>query len=903
MSGTPPRGDQAAAPRRRVLFRFPWRSARQIRDDVDEELRFHLDMRVDELAAAGVPRDAARAQATREFGDVEDARRYIKQLDTSIEAARRRGDFMGALRSDVVYAVRKLRAAPLFTITAVLTLALGIGANSAIFSAVNGVLLKPLPFANPEQLLRVGYAGEGHTPAAPGPVSAVDLDDWRAQRNVLADMGGYWYTDGQSGTDMTGLGEPRRLQAAYVTPGFYTTLGVAPVLGRVPRDEEMVRGASDRVVVLSHGFWQRQFGGDRAVIGRGITLDTERYEVVGVMPESFRFPSPRVEIFIPFSTIPDEGIPRVRPNRVLGVVARMKPGGTVAQASAELGTITRALAERYPDETRGATTASVAPLHDALVGTVRTGLLVLLGAVGFVLLIAAVNLGGLLLARASAREREVAVRVALGAGRGRVVRQLVTESLVLSALGGAAGLLVAYFGSRALVALARGQLPRSEDVGLDTPVLLFTLGVSLLTGLVFGLVPAIRASSPDLQQSLREGARGSTRGSGGVRDAFVVAEVALAMVLVVGAGLMARSFVKLTQVDLGFVPEQRVAVNFSISSDRHPGAEGPQRVYQEILERVRAVPGVMAAGGVRDLPFRGDGEPMEFVTPGTDPAAAGDAPKATRMFATDGFFGAMGIPLIAGRDLAPTDRPGAPFAVVVNQALARRYFPGASPVGQTIRFRGDTTPLQIVGLVGDTRQTTVDEVPAPRIYFSVFQLRRSKVNLVARTRDDPAVTIKRMTDAIRAVDPQQTITASYTLGEAVGDAVARPRLLTVLLGVFAVMGLVLGALGIYGVLAYLVGQRAREIGVRLALGAHPRAVLAMILGRGLRLAVAGVVVGLAGALLLTRVMAGVLYGVTPTDPVTFAGVALALLAVAALASWLPARRATRVDPLVAMRAD
>ena len=903
MSGDAGRRDAAGAPARRAPFRFPWRSARQIRDDVDEELRFHLDMRVEELAAGGAERDAARAQAIREFGDVEDARRYIKQVDTSIEAARRRGDFMGALRSDVVYAVRKLRAAPLFTLTAVLTLALGIGANSAIFSAVNGVLLKPLPFAHPEQLLRVGYAGEGKTPADPGHVSAVDLDDWRAQRQVIADMGGYWYTDGQSGTDMTGLGEPRRLEGAYVTPGFYTTLGVAPRVGRVPRDEEMVRGAGDRLVVLSHAFWQRQFGGDPSAVGRKITLGGESYEVVGVMPESFRFPSPRVEVFIPFSTIPDEGIPRVRANRVLGVVARMKPGVTEAQAAAEMNTIVRGLAEQYPDETRDATAASVAPLHEAMVGTVRTGLLVLLGAVGFVLLIAAVNLGGLLLARASARERELAVRVALGAGRGRVVRQLVTESLVLSALGGAAGLLVAFFGSRALVALAHGQLPRSDDVGLDTPVLLFTLAVSLVTGLVFGLVPAMRASSPDLQQSLREGARGSTRGSGGARDVFVVAEVALAMVLVVGAGLMARSFVKLTQVDLGFVPEQRVAVNFSIASDRHPGPDGPQRAYTEMLARVRAVPGVVAVGGIRDLPFRGDGEPMEFVPPGVDPGATGELPKATRMFATDGFFAAMGIPLVAGRDLAPTDRTGAPYAVVVNQALAKRYFAGANPVGQTIRFRGDTTSLQIVGLVGDTRQVSVDETPAPRIYFSVFQMRRSKVNLVARTRADPAATIARMTEAVRAVDPQQTITASYTLDEAVGDAVARPRLLTVLLGIFAVMGLVLGALGIYGVLAYLVGQRAREIGVRLALGANPRAVLGMILGRGLRLAAVGVALGLVGALLLTRVMSGVLYGVTATDPLTFGAVALALLAVAAFASWLPALRATRVDPLVAMRGE
>jgi predicted permease len=610
-----------------------------------------------------------------------------------------------------------------------------------------------------------------------------------------------------------------------------------------------------------------------------------------------------VEVLIPYSTIPDESIPRIRPNRVLGVVARLKPGVTVAQANAELNAITRALAEQFPDENRDAATATASPLHEAIVGKVRTSLLVLLGAVGFVLLIAAVNLAGLLLARATARERELAVRVALGAARGRVVRQLVTESLVLAGLGGLVGLAVAYVGSRGLLHLAAGQMPRGEDVGLDTPVLLFTLAVSLLTGLVFGLVPAIRASSPDLQQSLREGARGSTRGSGGMRDAFVVAEVALAMILVVGAGLMARSFVKLTQVDLGFVPEQRVAVNFSISSDRHPGPEEPQRVYREILEKVRGVPGVIAAGAIRDLPFRGDGEAMEFVPAGVAPGPGGELPKATRMFTSDGFFNAMGIPLLAGRDLAPTDRVGAPLAVVVNQALARKYFAGQNPVGQTFTFAGDTNPIQIVGLVGDVRQLSVNETPAPRVYFSYYQIRRSKVMLVARTRDDPQLMIKRIQDAIHAVDPQQTITAAFTLDDAVGAAVARPRLLTVLLGVFAVMGLVLGALGIYGVLAYLVGQRSREIGVRLALGARPGSVRGMILNRGLRLAGIGVALGLVGALLLTRVMQGVLYGVTATDPLTFVTVALVLLGVAAFASWLPALRATRVDPLVAMRGE
>jgi predicted permease len=433
-------------------------------------------------------------------------------------------------------------------------------------------------------------------------------------------------------------------------------------------------------------------------------------------------------------------------------------------------------------------------------------------------------------------------------------------------------------------------------------VLGFTAAISLVTGVAFGLVPAIRASSPELQQSLREGTRGSTGGSGGLRNTLVVAEVALAMILVVGAGLMTRSFIKLLQIDLGFTPSHRLAINYSISTVRHSTAAEMRQTYRDMLEKVRTVPGVIAAGAVRDLPFRGDGEGLGFVPPGFTPGPNGQLPSATIMFTSDGFFNVMGIPILAGRDLSPQDRQGAPTALVINQALAKKYFPDRSPVGQTITF-GDTNHLTIVGVVGDVRQGAVDETPAPRIYASVYQIFRVKVNLVVRTQTDPQLMIKRVEDAIRSVDPQQTITSAFTLDDAVGDAVARPRLLTVLLGSFGAMGLILGALGIYGVLAYLVSQRTREIGVRLALGARPRDVLNMIVGRGLRLAGLGVAIGLAASLVLTRLMQGVLYGVTPTDPITFGGVALALLAVAAFASWLPALRATRVDPLVALRSE
>ena len=802
---------------------------------------------------------------------------------------------------DIRYALRTLAKNPAFTVVAILTLALGIGANAAIFSVVNGVLLKPLPFPHPEELIRVWQGETSDGKVNPGSVSPVNLDDWRARRRVLADIAGYFYNEGQSGTDLTSIGEPQRLDATFVTPGFWSTLGVKPQIGRVPRDDEMVRGSNDRLVVLSYAFWQRQFGGATSVIGKRLTLGGNSYEVVGVMPASFQFPAPRVEVFIPYSTIPDNAIPRLRGVRILAVVARMKPGVTVAQANAEMNSITRGLAEQYPeDKNMGA--AEVAPLRDSIVGKVRLGLLVLLGAVGFVLLIAAVNLASLLLARAAAREREFAIRVALGAERSRVIRQLFTESLVLATLGGALGLMVAQLGGHLLVRLAAGQLPRAESVGLDYRVLAFTAAISLITGVAFGLVPAVRASSPELQQSLREGTRGSTGGTGGLRNTLVVSEVALAMILVVGAGLMTRSFVKLLQTDLGFTPSHRLAVNFSVSTARHSTPAEMRQTYREMIEKVRTLPGVVAAGAIRDLPFHGDGEPLGFVPPGFTPGPNGQLPTATLMFTSDGFFNAMGIPILAGRDLSLQDRQGAPIALVINQALAKKYFPGQSPIGQTITF-GDTNHFAIVGVVGDVRQGSVDEAPTPRIYASAYQIFRVKVSLVVRTEADPQVMIKRVEDALRSVDPQQTITSAFTLDDAVGDAVARPRLLTVLLGLFGIMGLVLGALGIYGVLAYLVNQRTREIGVRLALGAKPSDVLWMVVGRGLWLAGFGVAIGLVAAVALTRLMQGVLYGVTPTDPLTFVGVAAALLAVAGFASWLPARRATRVDPLVALRAE
>lgn len=882
------------------LFRLPWRSRRQIEADVDDELRFHLEARTAELVASGWAADAARAEAVREFGDVDEARAYINSVDRHIEAARRRRDWMSELRHDVVYALRKLRGAPAFTLTAVLTLALGIGANTAIFSVVHGVLLAPLPFRHPEQLVRIWSADPG-SGTREGAVSAVDLDDWRAQRRAFAEMGGYWFAENGSGMDMTGDGEPQRLQTTFVEPGFFPTLGVQPAIGRLPREDEMHRGGPDHVVVLSYAFWQRQFAGSASVLGRRLTLGGEPYEVLGVMPRDFSYPADRVDVYVPYSTIPDHAIPRVRDNRVLAVVARLKDGIPLDRGRAELQAITSRLAQQYAED-RPWNAATVVPLRDAMVGTARTGLLVLLGAVAFVLLLACANLASLLLARATARERELAVRAALGAGRGRLVRQLVTESVVLSLLGGVLGLGVAAAGTRALVMIGAKQLPRAEEIGLHPAVLLFALGVSLLTGLVFGVAPAFRATAIDLQSALREGGRGNTTARGQrARHVLVIAEVAIAVVLVAGAGLMARSFVRLLHVDLGFDPTNVLVVNYSIG-ERHQGTpDAIPTYYAAVLDRVRAVPGVVDVGASKAIPFRGSGERREIVPEGMTLGADEERPAVNLIHVSDGYFRALGVPVIAGREFRRGDDRTAPIAFLVNEAFARKFFPGRSAVGRYVMI--DTVHIPIIGVVGDVHQESVEKPAEPMMYVHTLQNPRANVSLVIRTRGAPLSYARAVRDAIWSVDRDQTITAVYTYDSALSDAVARPRFLTTLLALFGMLGLLVGGVGLYGVLAFLVSNRRQEIGVRMALGADAGAIMRSIVSRGLGLAGVGIAIGLVGAMVLTRSMQSMLFGVGATDPLTFAVVAATLLVVAALASYIPGRRASRVDPLVAMRAD
>lgn len=878
------------------IVKLPSRTGGRIDREVDEELAFHLQARTEELLAQGMDPIRAREQAEREFGDVADARRYITRLDRRTNATRQRRDYWGDLRQDVGYALRTLRRSPGFALTAILTLALGIGANTAIFSVVNSVLLRPLPFPRPDGLYRV-WSSNVKDGLPHGGVSPVDLDDWRAQRRVIEDVGGFWYAAGGSGIDLLGRGEPQRLSAVFTTAGFYGALGVQAEVGRTPREDELVRGGNDRVVMLTHAFWQREFGGDRGVVGRMLTLGNEGYEVLGVLPASMRFPAPDVDVFVPYSTIPDESIPRLRVVRVLDVIARARDGVSAAQVHEELNTIAARLATTYPENSAWGAT-DVMPLHEALTGEVRSGLLLLFGAVAFVLLIACVNVASLLLARASVRGREMAVRRALGAVGGRLVRQLLTESLVLALTGGAFGIVLALGAIRALRVLGASEYPLATDVGMDGSVLLFAAATSIVTGMLFGVVPALRTSGVNLQRDLRSGGRGMA-GDGGtrLRSGLVIAEVSLAMMLVVGGSVMTRSFLALLRVDPGFRADHALVVNFSFSTERNPNY---QQQYAQVLERVRALPGVLAAGAMKDAPLRGTGERVGFNIPGQVVPAGQDGPTADALHVSDGIFRTLQTPIKEGREFAPTDRSDAPLVLVVNEAFARRWFPGERVVGKTIDF-GRGGGVLIVGVVGDIRQRSVAEEGEPTIYIHEQQNGRVRMNLIVRTQGDPLAMTGAVRDAIHSVDKLQAITAVFTLDQALAESVARPRLLMILMATFGILGLTLGALGLYGVLAYLVNQRQREIGVRLALGADRGMVLRMVVRRGMQLAGFGVLAGLAGSVALGQVLRGVLFGVDPADPLLLALVSLTLLAVAVAASWIPARRAASVDPVVTLR--
>ena len=863
-----------------------WRGLRRRSDfeaEMDEEFRAHIELRTEDLIRAGLsPANAAR-KARLEFGGQE-------RFKEEGRASRGLRPF-DELRGDLRYAARSLRNSPGFTVAVVLTLALGIGASSAMFTVVDAVLLRPFGFADPERLL---VLSERTPDGQENSVSAANFFDWREQNRSFQALAGW--SDGER--IFTGRGEPEELSTRLTTGNYFAVLGARPLIGRTYAEGE----ETENVVVLSHRLWQRRFGGDPAILGRTITLDDEPVTVLGVMSPDLPSLGAKPDLWAPRDIDPEWR------GRFLNVIGRLKPGVTREQAHSEMATIGQRLAEAYPAFNKG-WGINVRSLPEAVSGEVRPALLVLLGAVGFLLLIACANVANLLLSRAAARRREVAVRRALGATRGRLVRQLLTESIVLATLAGSLGLLVAIAGTRLLVRrMPPGlALPRLDEIGVDLRVVAFTAGTSLLTGIVFGLAPALFSSSVGPGETLRDATRGTTTGGerGRVRGALVVTEVALALMLLVGAGLLARSFQKLLSVDTGVQTEGVLTMRVAATSARYEQSAAVLNFTGDLQQRLAALSGARAVGiSSPGIPFTGNRSGMGFQRDDRPPPPVGEEPAADIRIVGGDYHQALGIPLLRGRALDARDTETSPDAVVINEALARRHFPGENPVGRRITFEWyDTLRAEIVGVVGSTREMGPAEEPSPAIYIPFRKRPAAVFHVVVRTAGDPEALADDARAVVRSLDPNLPIAEIRTLEQIAGANIARPRLNLLLLGGFAILALLLAAIGLYGVIAYSVAQRRAEIGVRVALGASRPDVLRLIVGQGVRLTLAGLVVGLVGALVLTRLMSSLLFGVEPTDPLTLATVAAFLAGVALLASWIPAHRAAATDPAIALRAE
>ena len=803
------------------------------------------------------------------------------------------------MMGDLRYALRMLAKSPVFSLIAVLTLALAIGANTAIFSVVNAVLLRPLPYPQSEQLVRVF----GTQPTLDeAPTSPANFLEWREENQVFERIGTW---TGQ-GFNLLGGDKPERVIGARVSADLLQLLRVQPELGRLFTNEEDQEGRG-QVVILSHDFWRSRFAGDPNALRQTIILNDQPYTVVGVMPPGFAFPSTRAQVWVPVAFNAAER--KTRDTNYIDVVARLKPGVSIEQARANMDAVARSQAERYPRTNTGIG-VKVVSLHEQIVGDVRPMLVVLLAAVGFVLLIACANIANLLLARAATRQREMAIRGALGASRSRVVRLLLTESIVLAFVGGAVGLLLAIWSLDLLVSLKPANLPRLAEIGINRTVFLFTLGVSVVTGLLFGLAPAWQVSKTDLNEGLKESGRGGTDSPRRqrVRAVLVVSEVALSLVLLVGAGLMMRSFSRLLAVDPGFKADHVLTSFVSLPSSKYPKREDQTAFFDRLLDRLRNVPGVSAAGLVTDLPLYGGGS-TGFDVEGRPSAPPGQRAMTDYRITSPDYFAAMGMKLLKGRAFSHYDNESAPGVVIINETMATRFFPGEEPLGKRINMSGDPPDLrEIVGVVGDVRNYGVDADVKPEAYVPFLQSAPeylsnvvSALTIVMRSAIEPTALGAALREQVQALDKDQPVSEIKTMEWYLAASMAQRRFNMFLLGGFAGLALVLAAVGIYGVIAYTVTQRTHEMGIRIALGAKGGDILRLVFRNAMLTTVAGIVIGLAAAFGLTRLLQSLLYQVTATDPLVFAVIPILLLAVAVVATYIPARRAMKVDPVTALR--
>ena len=862
----------------------------QVEQEFTEEIQSYVDILTEAKIRQGLTPREARRNALIEVGGVEQVQEKVREI--------RMGHFMETAWRDVRCGARMLVHSPIFTVVTVLSLALGIGANTAIFSVVNGLLLRPLPYFESERIVDVW-----HTPpqqSFPGldrfSVSPGNYIDWKAQSTSFEQMAVYTYT----GLSMSTSNDPLPLLGAAVSSDFFSVLRANPMQGRTFAPDEEQPGR-DQVVMIGHQLWQRAFGANPNIIGQSLTLNSRKFTVVGIMPAGFEFPR-EADLWVPLAW--DDQERQVRSIHDYLVIARLKQNVSLQQAQTEMSTISSRLEQQFPEENKG-WGAVVIPLREDLVGDIRLALLVLFCAVSFVLLIACANVANLMLARGANRQKEIAVRIALGAGRARLIRQLLTESVLLAVTGGLLGLLLAIVGSKMLVQL--GDLPNADDIGIDMWALGFTLLVSFAAGIIIGIVPALQLTKSSISETLKQGS-GRTGGSPikqHTRKALVVSEVALSLVLLIGAGLMIRSFWKLQNVDPGFDTSNALTMSVVLSPLRYSEPSQQLAFFDRALEQIRAVPGVVAVGVTTTVPLTGRGSTQPFAIEGRPTEAIAEQPMAQTRYVSPDYFRAIGIPVRQGRAFSDHDRDHSVPVVIISETMARQFWPGENPIGRrlTPSFHDQQGPREIVGIVGDVKGSGLDADAASAMYLPYKQAPRPFISFVARTASSPESMIQPVSRAIYSIDKEQALTNVQTMEQVLTESLSGRRFNMTLLLTFAGVALVLAAVGVYGVMNYTVTLRRRELGIRMALGAEAKDVLRLVLGQGLMLTLIGVGAGLISAYALTRLMVSLLYGVTATDYATFASVSAVLIVVGIAASYIPARRATKVDPTIALRTE